>query len=135
MEELAPLASAFEPRVEPAIVRWAQLTTWQRRFVTLDDLAAHAGLTQGEFFGAIARASFEYTGTLADLIVASAVPEMMVAATKRACTPQGFEDRWMLLQHAWSWPRSGKEPTTPPEGKTLEDVIHAAPVDDPPSAA
>lgn len=133
MEELAPLAMEFEPRLERAVVRWAQLTPWQRRFVTLDDLATHAGLTQGEFLGAIARASFEYTDSLADLIVASALPEIVVAAAKRARTPTGFEDRWMLLQHAWSWPGGSQKVTAPPESKTLDDLM-SEPTGPPPAA-
>ena len=54
MEELAPLAVDFEPRLEHAVTRWQELTPWQRRSVTLDDLAAEAGLTGGEFLAATA---------------------------------------------------------------------------------
>src|SRR5690242_10029456 len=61
MDDLAPRAVAFEPRLERAIAKWRELSPWQRRFVTLDDLAAGAGLTPGEFYGAVTRASFELT--------------------------------------------------------------------------
>ncbi len=133
MEELAPLAIEFEPRLEHAVVRWAQLTPWQRRFVTLDDLAAAAGLTPGEFLGAIARASFEFTDTLADLIVAAALPEIVLASAKRALTPNGFADRLLLLQHVWSWRQP--EPAAPSPDKTFEAVMNAASTDDAPPAA
>ena len=99
MEELAPLAIEYEPRLQHAVVRWAQLTPWQRRFVTLDDLAAHAGLAPGEFLGAIARASFEFTSSISDLIVGTALPEIVVASVKRALTPDGLEIGLLLLQH------------------------------------
>ena len=100
MEEIAPMALGFEPRLGPAIQRWLQLTPWQRRFVTLDDLAEGAGLTRGEFIAAIARAAYELTGSVSGLILASALPEMVAASVKRALTPEGFEDRIALLVHA-----------------------------------
>jgi hypothetical protein len=100
MEEIAPLAVDFEPRLAPAVKRWLDLSPWQRRFVTLDDLAEGAGLTRGEFVAAIARASFEFTGSITDLIVAAALPDMVAASVQRALTPEGFDDRIALLAHA-----------------------------------
>src|SRR6185436_17269820 len=82
--EMAPLAIAHEPRVEQAVEAWRQLTPWQRRSVTLEDLAAKAGLTPGEFLGAVVRASFEHGGPITDLIIASAFPGVMRTAVKRA---------------------------------------------------
>ena len=99
MEELALLAVECEPRLVSAVTRWMELTPWQRRFVTLDDLAAGAGLSRGEFVGAIARASFEFTGSITDLIVGAALPEMVATSVKRALTPDGVEDRLLLLDH------------------------------------
>ena len=99
MEELAPFAIEFEPRLVAAVQRWTELTRWRRRFVTLDDLAEGAGLTRGEFVAAIARASFEFTGSMTDLIVAAALPAMVATSVKRALTPDGFEDRLLLLDH------------------------------------
>jgi hypothetical protein len=99
MEELALRAVEFEPRFVPAVTRWMKLTDWQRRFVTLDDLADGAGLTRGEFVGAIARASFELTGSISDLIVAGSLPEIVATAVKRALTPNGVDDRLLLLDH------------------------------------
>ena len=64
--------------------------------MTLDDLAEGAGLTPGEFVGAISRASFECTGRVTDLIVAGALPDMVVASVKRALTPEGVGDRRLL---------------------------------------
>ena len=74
-------------------------TPWQRRFVTLDDLAAGARLTRGEFVAATTRAAFELTGCIADLIVGAALPEMVATSVKRALTPDGVEDRLLLLDH------------------------------------
>ena len=99
IEELAVLAVECEPRLVSAVTRWMELTAWQRRFVTLDDLAAGAGLSRGEFVGAIARASFELTGSISDLIVAATLPEMVATSVKRALTPDGVEDRLLLLDH------------------------------------
>jgi len=100
MEELAPHALEFEPRLAPAVKRWVDLSPWQRRFVTLDDLADGAGLTRGEFFAAIAQASFEFTSNITDLIVAAALPDMVATSVRRALMPEGFEDRIALLAHA-----------------------------------
>ena len=99
MEELAPLAVDFEPRLEHAVTRWQELTPWQRRSVTLDDLAAEAGLTGGEFLGAIVRAAFEWTHDLTDLIIASAFPAAVAAAAKRAEHPDGVLDRQLIFEH------------------------------------
>jgi len=97
--EMAPLAIAHEPRVEQAVEAWRQLTPWQRRSVTLEDLAAKAGLTPGEFLGAVVRASFEHGGPITDLIIASAFPGVMRTAVKRALRPNGVEDRALLMEH------------------------------------
>ncbi len=133
MEELAPLALEFEPRLEGAILRWTQLTPWQRRFVTLEDLAVDTGLKPGEFLAAIVRASFEFTDRIADLIVAAAFPEIVLASAKRALTPDGFADRKLLLEHMWSWqdPRLAVQS----DEKSFDAVINAGPTDDPPPAA
>jgi ATP-dependent helicase YprA (DUF1998 family) len=93
MDDLAPRAVAFEPRLERAVAQWRRLSPWQRRFVTLDDLAAEAELTSGEFFGAISRASFELTSQVADLIIACGYPGVVAASVRRARTPEGLADR------------------------------------------
>jgi hypothetical protein len=99
MEELAPRAMEFEPRLEHAVRKWQQLTPWQRRFVTLDDLATEAGLLPEEFFGAISRASFEFTSEITDLVVACAFPGVVAASAKRARTTDGVSDRQLLFEH------------------------------------
>ena len=68
----------FEPRLGRGVVKWHQLTPWQRRFVTLDDLAA------------IVRAGFEFTCGITDLLVACAFPSMVAASIERAKTRNGF---------------------------------------------
>jgi hypothetical protein len=103
MEELAPLAMQFEPRLKPAIQKWQQLTPWRRRFVTLDDLAAEADLTEGEFLAAVVRVGFEFTHSITDLLVACAFPDVVVASIKRAKTLNGFEDRQLLFEHMSSF--------------------------------
>jgi hypothetical protein len=99
MEELAPRAMEFEPRLEIAVRKWQQLTPWQRRFVTLDSLAAEAGLLPEEFFGAISRASFELTSEITDLVVACSFPGVVAASAKRARTSNGISDRQLLFEH------------------------------------
>ena len=111
--DLAGLALEFEPRLRPAVVMWSQLTPWQRRGVTFDDLAAVAGLAPGEFVSAITRAAFEYTEGVADLIAVSALPEMVSAAVKRAITPEGVEDRRMFLEHSGILERMKEIPNHP----------------------
>ena len=99
MEELAPLAMDFEPRLERAVTRWQELTPWQRRSVTLDDFAAEAGLPSSEFLAAIVRAAFEWTHDLTDLIIACAFPAVVAAAAKRAQHPDGVVDRQLIFEH------------------------------------
>ena len=99
MEELAPAAVEFEPRMEPAVRKWCELTPWQRRSMTLDDFADVAGLSKSEFFTAIARAAFEMTYQIMDLIIASAFPAAVAAAAKRAQHPDGVLDRQLLFEH------------------------------------
>ena len=99
MEELAPLAIDFEPRMEPAVRKWQELTPWQRRSVTLDDLAEQAGLPKGEFLAAIVKTAFEWTHDLTDLLVASAFPAVVAAAARRAEHPDGVLDRQLLFDH------------------------------------
>ena len=97
MEEIAPMATQFESRLEPA--KWHQLTPWQRRSVTLDDLAVEAGLTKGEFLAAIVRAGFEFTEEITDLLVACAFPSVIGACVRRGKMASGFVDRQLLLEH------------------------------------
>jgi hypothetical protein len=99
MEEIAPLAMQFEPRLEPAIRKWHQLTQWQRRFVTLDDLATEADLTKGQFLSAIVRAGFEFSEGITDLLVACAFPSVVAASVKRPKTLNGSADRQLLFEH------------------------------------
>jgi hypothetical protein len=115
MDDLAPRAIEFEPRIERAVAKWRQLSPWRRRFVTLDDLAAEAGLTSGEFFGAVTRASFEYTSQVADLIVACGYPGVVAASVRRARTPEGLADRQLIFEHVSAFRSAGayKEATHP----------------------
>ena len=99
MEELAPSAVEFEPRMAPAVRKWQELTPWQRRSVTLDDLAAEAGLENGEFLGVVVPAAFELTHQMTDLILASAFPAAVAAAAKRAQHPDGVLDRQLIFAH------------------------------------
>jgi len=77
--------------------------------VTLDDLAAEAGLTSGEFFGAITRASFELTSQVAGLIVACGYPGVVAASVRRARTPEGLADRQLIFEHVSAFRTAGAE--------------------------
>ncbi len=99
MEELAPAAVEFEPRMEPAVRKWCELTPWQRRSMTLDDFADIAGLPKSEFLAAIVRAGFETTHQITNLIIACAFPAAVAAAAKRAEHPDGVLDRQLLFEH------------------------------------
>jgi hypothetical protein len=123
MDDLAPRAVAFEPRLERAVDKWRQLTPWQRRFVTLDDLAAEAGLTPGEFYGAVTRASFEFTSQVADLIVACGYPGVVAASVRRARTPEGLADRQLIFEQVSAFRSAGASeqaihPDRPNDAKT-----------------
>ncbi|HEU5257242.1 MAG TPA: hypothetical protein VFU28_14715 [Vicinamibacterales bacterium] len=107
MEDLAPRAVAFEPRLEAAVTKWRDLSPWKRRFVTLDDLAAEAGLTSGEFFGAVTRASFELTSQVADLIISCGYPGVVAASVRRARTPEGLADRRLIFEYVSAWRSAG----------------------------
>ena len=99
MEELAPAAVEFEPRMEPAVRKWCELTPWQRRSMTLDDFADQTELPKSQFLAAIVRAGFEATHLITDLIVACAFPAAVAAAAKRAQHPDGVLDRQLLFEH------------------------------------
>jgi hypothetical protein len=70
---------------------------------------AEAGLTPGEFFGAITRASFEYTSQVADLIVACGYPGVVAASVRRARTPEGLADRQLIFEHVSALRSAGTE--------------------------
>jgi hypothetical protein len=97
--DLAPMAVTFEPRVARTVEIWSLLTAWQRRQVTLEALAAEAGLTPSEFLAAVVRAAFECTDAIANLLVACAFPGVVAASVKRARTPRGLADRQLLFEH------------------------------------
>jgi len=114
--DYARSAVAFEPRLAPVLTMWEQLTPWQRRKVTLDALVTQVGdLAPGEFVGAVARAAFELTGGVTDLIVTAALPELIVTVVKQARTLNGYQDRRVLLEHA------GFLPTRQPVAVQLRD--------------
>jgi hypothetical protein len=129
MDDLAPRAVAFEPRMERAVAKWRLLSPWQRRFVTLDDLAAEAGLTSGEFFGAITRASFELTSQVADLIVACGYPGVVAASVRRARTPEGLADRQLIFEHVTAWRSAGAyEQATQPDPRSDAQTTSSNPL-------
>ena len=99
MEELAPAAVEFEPRMEPAVRKWCELTPWQRRSMTLDDFADQTWLRKSQFLAAIVRAGFETTHQITNLIIACAFPAAVAAAAKRAEHPDGVVDRQLLFEH------------------------------------
>jgi hypothetical protein len=99
MEELAPAAIEFEPRMELAVHKWCELTPWQRRTMTIDDFADIAELSKSEFLAAIARAGFEMAHQMTDLIVACAFPAAVAAAAKRAQHRDGVVDRQLIFEH------------------------------------
>ena len=96
MEELAPLAMQFEPRLNGS-PEMAALTPWQRRFVTLDDLAAEAGMTKGEFLGRFTRV-FRVHREITDLPW-PVPPQALSARAQAGPTPNGFADRQLFLEH------------------------------------
>jgi hypothetical protein len=129
MDDLAPRAVAFEPRLEGAVTKWRDLTPWKRRFVTLDDLAAEAGLTSGEFFGAITRASFELTSQVADLIVACGYPGVVAASVRRARTPEGLADRQLIFEHVSAFRTAGAyEQATQPDRRSEAKTTSSKPL-------
>ena len=95
MEELAPAAVEFEPRMEPAVRMWQELTPSQRRSVALDDLAAEAELPKGEFFAAIVYAGYQLSHPMTDLILACGFPD----GANCARPADGVVDRELLDQH------------------------------------
>jgi hypothetical protein len=97
--EVAAQGIRFEPRIATVVETWQKLTPWQRRCVKLEDLAADAGLTPGEFLAAVVRAAFELTADVTDLLVACAFPDVVAASVKRARTPHGIADRQLFFEH------------------------------------
>jgi len=131
--ELATLAIECEPRLAPVVAMWVQMTPWQRRVTTLEELIEPTTLTPGEFLAAVVRASFAFTDTITDLLVASALPEVVTRSVRRALTLNGVDDRRLLLEHAGflSGPapaglaRSGSTVASPNAGPTSDAPLVA----------
>ncbi len=101
--ELAPMAVAFEPRLAEVVDRWREMSAWQRRTTTLDDLAAEADLPPGAFVAAVVRAAYEFDSALTPLLVVAWFPGVIKASAKRAMNlKKGFPDRKLLLEHMFS---------------------------------
>ena len=101
--ELAPMAVKYEPRLAPIVDRWRQMSAWQRRTTTLDDLAAEADLAPGEFLAAVVRAAYEFDSTLTPLLVMAWSPGVIKASAKRALNlKRGFQDRRLLLEYTFA---------------------------------
>lgn len=66
---LAPMAVTYEPQLAPVVEQWRQMSTWQRRTTTLDDLLSEANVPPGAFLAAIVRAAYELDSTLTPLLV------------------------------------------------------------------
>ena len=107
---LAPAAVKFEPRLAPIVDRWQQMSTWQRRTTTLDDLIAHADLSPAEFLAAVVWAAYETGSTLTPLLVMAWSPHVIKASAKRALNlKRGFQDRRLLLEYTFSqWRDAGE---------------------------
>ncbi len=85
--ELAPAAVNYEPRLVPIVEQWRQMSAWQRRTTTLDDLVAQADLSPGDFLAAVAWAAYETGSTLTPLIVMALSPHVIKASAQRALNP------------------------------------------------
>ncbi len=130
---LAPAAVAHEPRLAPVVEKWRQMSTWQRRTTTLDDLLSEANVSPGAFLAAIVRAGYEFESALTPLIVALAFPGVIQASAKRAQNlKKGFPDRKLWLEHMFEeWRQAGdvgRQMDTPQPGGRLSFLSH------PPSA-
>ncbi len=102
---LAPAAVNYEPRLVPIIEKWQQMSAWQRRTTTLDDLIAQADLSPGEFIAAVAWAAYETGSTLTPWLVMEWAPDVIKASAKRALNlRKGFPDRKLLLEYTFSEP-------------------------------
>jgi hypothetical protein len=118
--EVAAQGIRFEPRIATVVETWQKLTPWQRRCVKLEDLAADAGLTPGEFLAAVVRAAFELTADVTDLLVACAFPDVVAASAKRARTPQGVVDRQLFFEHMDVVRTARGSERLPPDNRTSD---------------
>ena len=129
---LAPAAVNYEPRLVPIIEKCRQMSAWQRRTTTLDDLVAQADLSPGEFLAAVAWAAYETGSTLTPLLVMSWAPDVIKASAKRAQNPKGFPDRRLLIEYMFEeWRQAddvGRRTDAPQPGGRLSFLSH------PPSA-
>ena len=106
---LAPAAVNYEPRLVPMVEQWRQMSAWQRRTTTLDDLVAQVDLSPGEFLAAVAWAAYETGSTLTPLLVMSWAPDVIKASAQRAQNlKKGFPDRKLWLEYTFAqWRDAG----------------------------
>ncbi len=131
--KLAPAAVNYEPRLVPIVEQWQQMSAWQRRTTTLDDLVAHADLSPGEFIAAVAWAAYETGSTLTPWLVMEWAPDVIKASAKRAQNlKKGFPDRRLFIEHMFEeWRKAddvGRRMDAPQPGGRLSFLSH------PPSA-
>jgi hypothetical protein len=79
---------------------YADLTPSDQAIVSLDDLCAASGIAPKAILMAIAASGFDAGCDIANLVAAHLHPKVVQASVDAALTPEGIEDRKLLLQHA-----------------------------------
>lgn len=110
-------AADGDPHAEVFLHVWDDLKVHEQRVSTLDDVCAAAGVLPVKLVKAIVGSAFESGCDIANLVAATAHPDVVASTVKFAQKLDGVEDRKMLLQHA------GFLPT--PKGTTINVGVTA----------
>lgn len=79
---------------------WDTLKAWEQKLATLDDVCAAAGVAPVKLVKAIVGTAYEANCDVANFVAAHSHPDVIQQSVDVALTPDGVEDRKMLMQHA-----------------------------------
>lgn len=78
---------------------WSELSPYEQRTITLDDICAACGVSAVKLLKAIVGVAYEANIDVANLVAAATHPEVVAASAKHAMKKDGIEDRKLLFQH------------------------------------
>jgi hypothetical protein len=105
IKEFIPFLAQEVPAYEMLVQIWDRTSEKDRRMLRPEDFLASAGIAPEDFISDLTRVVFVVSRQKAALMIASGQPGVVRAAIKNAKTPEGGQDRKMLMQSAGLAPK------------------------------
>jgi hypothetical protein len=115
--ELARHAAEIDPKMQPIIEGWDDLSDEARRRLDLDSLCRELKMDPFHFLAVVAESAMKYRDNASIIMAAISLPQVVQKSIDVALTDEGVSDRKMLMQHSAFLPM--------PKGSTIVNTFSA----------